>query len=66
MADHSATFLLITILTLITIILIFGMKYFSAGRVARLQAARDGNLAADLADVKQRLAAIEKILKEVE
>ncbi len=62
MADHSSAFLLITILALVTIMLVFGMKYFSAARVARLQASHDG----DLAEIKQRLAAIEKILKEVE
>jgi hypothetical protein len=66
MADHSSAFLLVTILAFITIILIFGMKYFSAGRTARLQAAHDGDLTADLADIKRRLATIEKILKEVE
>ena len=66
MADHSSVFLLITILAFVTILLIAGMKYFSAGRVARLQAASAGNLAADLAEIRTRLAAIEKVLKDVE
>ena len=61
MPDHSSAFLLITILALITILLIAGMKYLSAGRVARLQ-----DSSSDLAEIKSRLAAIEKILKEVE
>ncbi len=69
MPDHSSTFLLITILALIAIVLIAGMKYFAAGRTSKLQSAQDGEfrtLSADLAEIKSRLAAIEKILKEVE
>ena len=34
MADHANTFLLVTILLFVTILLIFGMKYFSAARQA--------------------------------
>lgn len=32
MADHSNTFLLITLLGFLTILLVFGMKYFAAAR----------------------------------
>lgn len=32
MAEHANTFLLITLLMLVTILLIFGMKYFSTAR----------------------------------
>jgi preprotein translocase subunit YajC len=38
MAEHAHTFLLVTILSLVTILLIFGMKYFSAARQARIRA----------------------------
>ena len=87
MADHAPTFLLVTILVLITVVLLFGMKYFSASRQAMfrvagddslrqlaeksalVQAASAASLAAvqsDVAEVKTRLAAIEKLLREVE
>jgi hypothetical protein len=36
MADKAAIFLLVTILVLVTIIVIFAMKYFAAARQARL------------------------------
>lgn len=39
MADRAPMFLLVTILVLLTILLIFAMKYFSAARQARLQLA---------------------------
>lgn len=69
MADHSNTFLLVTILVLATIILIAGMKYLSGARTARV-AGQDGNdiraLAAEMAEIKTRLGSIEKILREVE
>ena len=39
MADHANTFLLVTILLFVTILLIFGMKYFSAARQAHGQIA---------------------------
>lgn len=39
MADRAPIFLLVTILVLLTILLIFAMKYFSAARQARLQGA---------------------------
>jgi hypothetical protein len=80
MAAHAHTFLLLTILALVTILLIFGMKYFPAGRQARayrelaekgvaVQSASAASLAAvhaDFAEVKLKLAAIEKVLREVE
>jgi hypothetical protein len=37
MADKAAIFLLVTILVLVTIIVIFAMKYFAAARQARLR-----------------------------
>jgi len=87
MADHANTFLLVTILVLITLVLLFGMKYFSAARQAMFRAASDDSLRqlaemsataqaasaasltavqSDVAEVKTRLAAIEKLLREVE
>ena len=87
MADHASTFLLVTILVLITVVLLFGMKYFSASRQAMFRAAGDNSLRqlaeksalaqaesaaslavvqSDVAEVKTRLAAIEKLLREVE
>jgi hypothetical protein len=56
-----------------TILLIFGMKFFSASRQEKARlAAESGQAEAlssireGLADVKARLAVIEKILKDVE
>jgi hypothetical protein len=87
MADHASTFLLVTILVLITVVLLFGMKYFSASRQAMFRVAGDDSLRqlaeksalaqaesaaslavvqSDVAEVKTRLAAIEKLLREVE
>ena len=37
MADKAAIFILVTILVLVTVILIFAMKYFAAARQARLR-----------------------------
>jgi signal transduction histidine kinase len=37
MADKAAVFLLVTILLLVTIIIVFAMKYFAAARQARLR-----------------------------
>jgi len=37
MADRASTFLLVTILVLVVILLIFGMKYFVSARTARLR-----------------------------
>jgi hypothetical protein len=42
MTEHANTFLLLTILGLVTILLIFGMKYFSVGRQARMRLANEG------------------------
>jgi hypothetical protein len=87
MAEHANTFLLLTILGLVTILLIFGMKYFSVGRQARMRLANEGAyrelaergataqaasatsiaaIQADLVEVKTKLVAIEKVLREVE
>jgi Tfp pilus assembly protein PilO len=87
MAAHANTFLLVTILVLVTILLVFGMKYFSAARTGHAradseetyrelaekavsqQAANAASLAAvqaDFSEMKLRLAAIEKLLREVE
>ncbi len=87
MADHANTFLLVTILLFVTILLVFGMKYFSAARQAQGQLAGDTALRdladkatalqseavaalaavrSELAEIKARLASVEKILKEVE
>jgi hypothetical protein len=62
MAEHAHPFLLVTILVLVTILLVFGMKYFSAAR-------REASIAAvqaDFFEMKVRLTAIEKLLREVE
>jgi biopolymer transport protein ExbD len=85
MAEHSP-FLLVTILVLVTILLIFAMKFFSTARQARLGNAsandyRDlaqravqvdadratfvANTQSDLSEIKTRLAAVEKLLKDV-
>jgi hypothetical protein len=87
MAEHDSAFLFLTILGLVTILLVFGMKYFSAGRQTRMrlvgetvyrelaekgmaaQAASATSIAAiqaDLVEVKTKLVAIEKVLREVE
>jgi Tfp pilus assembly protein PilO len=87
MAEHANTFLLVTILVLVTILLVFGMKYFSAARrgnadaarqdgyrelaekAVSLQSANAASLAAaqaDFSEMKSRLTAIEKLLREVE
>lgn len=41
MAEHANTFLLLTLLMLVMILMIFGMKYFSATRQAGLQILRE-------------------------
>jgi Tfp pilus assembly protein PilO len=41
MAEHANSFLLVTILVLLAIVLVFGMKYFSAGRQAQSRAVRE-------------------------
>jgi|HubBroStandDraft_4_1064222.scaffolds.fasta_scaffold1975058_1 hypothetical protein len=62
MAEHAHPFLLVTILVLATILLVFGMKYFSAARRGASIAA----VQADFSEMKVRLTAIEKLLREVE
>ena len=64
MAEHAHAFFTLSVLTLVVVLLIFGMKYFSAARQTGAQA-RLVALQADLIDVKARLAAIEKLLKDV-
>jgi len=87
MADHANSFFWLTILAFLTILVVFGMKYFSVGRRERARAAsgdayRDlaektvsaqakitaslSSVQSDLADMKQRLAAVEKVLRQVE
>jgi Tfp pilus assembly protein PilO len=86
MTDHSIVFSIMTTLVLLTIVFVFGMKYFSAARQTRAladnqdayrelaelaataQAASAASLSAlqsDFAEMKSRLASIEKILSQV-
>jgi Tfp pilus assembly protein PilO len=86
MADHSVVFSVLTALVLLTIVLVFGMKYFSAARqtkalvdnqdayrklcesVTIAQSSGAASLSAlqsDAAEMKSRLASIEKMLREV-
>ena len=79
MGEHANTFLLITILAFVTVLLVFAMKYFSAARQARLRIASEdayrqlaqkavnaqAESASALAEITTRLAAVERILKEV-
>jgi len=85
MSEHL--FLLTICLVLGTILLVFGMRYFSAAQQAKARLANDdayrkiaekavavqsenatalSSIQASLADVRTRLTAVEKILKEVE
>lgn len=60
MADRATTFLLVTILVLVVILLIFGMKYFSSMRTARLRIASEDayrDLAARSVTVQEESAA---------
>jgi hypothetical protein len=84
MADHGDTFFLLSLLTLLTIVAVFGMRYFSAARQAAARLAGDADhrmlanqataaqaestasLKAELAEIRTRLASIEKVLKQVE
>ncbi len=83
MAEHANVFLVVTILVLLTILIVSGMKYFSSAKQALGRTAADDALRklaetsaasaasltalqAAMADVKTRLAAIEKMLREVE
>jgi predicted negative regulator of RcsB-dependent stress response len=86
MTDHSLVFSIMTALVLLTIVFVFGMKYFSAARqtkvladsqaayqklaeiAAAAEAASAASLSAlqsDFAEMKSRLASIEKILSQV-
>ena len=80
MADHANTFLLVTILLFVTILLIFGMKYFSAARQAHARVTSDAafhelaekatalqsEAVAALAAVRAELADIKSRLASVE
>lgn len=87
MADRADTILLVTILILVTILLVFGMKYFSAARQTQHKLAHEGayreladkaavaqtagaaalaKLEGDVAEMKKKIAGIEKVLREVE
>ena len=85
MAEHL--YIATLCLPLATILLVFGMRYFSAAQQARARLANDdayrqiaemsaaaqsetatalSSIQASLSDVRTRLTAVEKILKEVE
>jgi signal transduction histidine kinase len=67
MADHVSTFLLVTILVLVVILLIFGMKYLSGAQTARLRmTGEDGyrDLAARAVKAQEESAAALSSLKE--
>lgn len=76
MADSANTFTLLSLLSMATILLIFGMKYFSAAKQSRGAYKNDGisqdlkdKLAAlqeDMASVKKQVTGIEKVLKEID
>jgi hypothetical protein len=66
MADHASTFLLVTILVLVVILLIFGMKYFSGARTARLRITSEdayGDLAARAVKAQEESATALSSLK---
>jgi hypothetical protein len=72
MSEQPVYFLTVGLI-LGTILLIFGMKYFSAARQAQRTADAQSQgaaslsvMQADLSEIKARLAAVEKILKAVE
>jgi Tfp pilus assembly protein PilO len=86
MTDHSIVFSIVTALVLLTIVSVFGMKYFSAARQTKAlpdnqeayrklaeiattartaSAASLSALQSDFAEMKSRLASIEKVLSEV-
>ena len=83
----TSVYLLTICLPLITVLLVFGMRYFSAVQQAKLRFAQDeayrqiaekaaaaqtetaaalAAMNATLADMKTRLAGVEKVLKDVE
>lgn len=86
MADKASLFLLNTILILVTVLLVFAMKYFSSARQARARIAGDnayrdlldktlktqeeltaslGSIQSSVAQIENRLAGVEKVLKDV-
>lgn len=86
MADHANSFLLVTVLVLLAILLVFAMKYLSRARQTRIRLENEGGyrelaekaaaaqsataaslaaVQADLAEVKTKLVAIDKVLREV-
>ncbi|MBP2301102.1 hypothetical protein [Azospirillum picis] len=80
MADHAGSFLLLTIVAFVVVLLIFGMKYFSAARTARLGLADDEayrdlaeravkaqeESAASLSNLARHISTIESRLERVE
>lgn len=80
MSPHAPTFLLVTVLILVTILVVFGMKYFSAARQARLTvggedayrelagkaAANESAMAVSLAGVQADLSEIKAQLAAIE
>jgi|KBSSwiStaDraftv2_1062776.scaffolds.fasta_scaffold2496000_2 signal transduction histidine kinase len=80
MTEHANTFLLVTILLFVTILLIFGMKYFSAARQVHARVSTDtafrdlaekatalqSEAVAALASVRAELADIKLRLASVE
>lgn len=78
-ANVTNAFAALTALALLVVLLVFGMKYASAARAARLQSEGDNALhelttraiqaqeaaAIQLAEISTRLASLEKLLKDV-
>lgn len=65
MSDHGNTFLVITILMLLTILLVAALKYVYGARQRQADSAQGAQVRSDLVEIKQRLAAIETILRQV-
>ncbi|MEP3244033.1 MAG: hypothetical protein ABJN40_17285 [Sneathiella sp.] len=76
MIDSTNAFMLLSLLSMATILMIFGMKYFSAAKQSRKAFDTDGinqdlkdklaTLQEDMASVKKQVTGIEKVLKEIE
>ncbi len=64
MPDRTVAFFTLSLAALIVVLLIAGMKYFTAARASGGRASLAA-LQAELAEVKLRLASIENLLKEV-
>jgi len=64
--DHAALFFTLSVLVLLTILLIFGMRTFAASRASRREDGQVRALTAEIAEVKTRLSAIETLLRTVE